>query len=80
MSQYAQYFDIITNVVAVAAAIAAITPTPKDDGVLLVVRKLLDLLAFNVGNAKNARPAAQPEQETEYAPPAKKPKRKDDDK
>lgn len=78
MANIAQYFDIITNVVAVAAAIAAITPTPKDDGILLIVRKVLDLLAFNVGNAKNAKPDAKPEQETEFTPPAKKSSRKDD--
>ncbi len=40
-------------VVASAAGIAALTPTPKDDGVLLVLRKVIDVLAFNVMAAKN---------------------------
>jgi hypothetical protein len=35
------------------SAIAAATPSPKDDGVLLIIRKVIDLLAFNVGNAKS---------------------------
>jgi hypothetical protein len=48
-----QGFEIATVVVAVASPIAAITPTPKDDGVLSSARKVLDLFAFNFGNAKN---------------------------
>ena len=40
-------------VIATAAGIAAITPTPKDDGVLLIARKILDVIALNVGAAKN---------------------------
>jgi hypothetical protein len=40
-------------VVASAAGIAAMTPTPKDDGVLLVLRKVIDVLALNVMAAKN---------------------------
>lgn len=39
--------------VAAAASIAAVTPTPKDDGVLMVLRKVLDVVAFNVMRAKN---------------------------
>jgi hypothetical protein len=50
--------DILTiasYVIAAAAAIAALTPTPADDGVLKVIRKLIDWAALNVGNAKNQR-------------------------
>lgn len=36
-----------------AAVIASVTPTPKDDEWVAKVRKLLDLLAFNIGNARN---------------------------
>ena len=36
-----------------AAAIAALTPTPKDDGILLVIRKIIDFLALNIGGARN---------------------------
>jgi len=48
-----QGFQIASVVVAVAAPIAAITPTPKDDGAVSAARKVLDVLAFNFGNAKN---------------------------
>tara|TARA_R110000851_G_scaffold332977_1_gene510669 strand:- start:62 stop:259 length:198 start_codon:yes stop_codon:yes gene_type:complete len=44
---------ILTMVVTVATAIAALTKTPKDDGYALKARKLVDFLAFNFGNAKN---------------------------
>lgn len=40
-------------VIATASGIAALTPTPKDDGVLLIARKVLDVLALNVAAAKN---------------------------
>lgn len=42
----------ITGVVAAASAIAALTPTPKDDGVVLIMRQIVDFLALNVGGAK----------------------------
>ena len=47
------FINILTLVVSLAAAIAALTPTPKDDNVLAVIRKVVDFLALNVGNAKN---------------------------
>ncbi len=40
-------------VIAVAGAITAATPTPKDDKALNAVRKVLDILALNVRHAKN---------------------------
>lgn len=40
-------------VIATASGVAALTPTPKDDGVLLMARKVLDVLALNVAAAKN---------------------------
>ena len=45
--------DIATSVVGTAAVIAAATPTPKDDNVFAIVKKVLDFLAFNFWNAKN---------------------------
>lgn len=39
--------------IAVAGAITAATPTPKDDKILSAVRKVLDILALNVRHAKN---------------------------
>jgi hypothetical protein len=42
----------LTAVVTAASLIAALTPTPKDDGFVKWGYKLLDLLALNVGKAK----------------------------
>ena len=36
-----------------AATIAALTPTPKDDGIVLVLRKIVDVIGMNVGNAES---------------------------
>ena len=47
-------FDILSKLIAAAAAIAALTSTPKDDGILLKIRKVLDMFALNVLNAKNS--------------------------
>ena len=44
---------ILTSVVPVASAIAALTPTPKDDTIVGKVYKVVDLLALNVGKAKD---------------------------
>jgi hypothetical protein len=44
---------IITGVVALASAIAALTPTPTDDGWVKKAYKVVDLLALNVGKAKD---------------------------
>jgi hypothetical protein len=43
----------ITGIIALAAHIAPLTPTPEDDKAVAWARKLLDLLAGNYGNAKN---------------------------
>mgnify|MGYP003113431169 CR=1 FL=1 len=45
--------NTITAIVAAAAAITALTPTPKDDSVFKKIRDVLDVIGFNVGNAKN---------------------------
>ena len=44
---------IITGVVALASAVAALTPTPRDDGWVKKIYKVVDLLALNVGKAKD---------------------------
>jgi hypothetical protein len=47
---------IVAQVIAVASMITALTPTPKDDAVIAkvqgFVKKIADLLAVNVLNAK----------------------------
>jgi len=42
----------ITGIVTAASVIAAVTPTPKDDGWLKIIYSLIDLLAVNIGKAK----------------------------
>ena len=44
---------ILTGIVSVASAIAALTPTPKDDGIVKKVYSVIDMLALNVGKAKD---------------------------
>lgn len=53
MNNWDEVLNLITLVIALAAAIAALTPTPKDDKVLAVLRKIVDALALNVNHAKN---------------------------
>jgi len=48
-----ELLQICTLVVTLAAAITALTPTPKDDGIVRKIRKVVDFLALNFGNAKN---------------------------
>jgi hypothetical protein len=44
--------SILTGAVTVASLVASVTPTPKDDTFVAKVYKYLDLLALNVGRAK----------------------------
>ena len=44
---------ILTSAVALASAVAALTPTPKDDSIVKKVYCLIDALALNVGKAKD---------------------------
>jgi hypothetical protein len=46
------WFNAVTGVVSAASAVAALTPTPKDDNFLSGVVRVLDVLALNVGNVK----------------------------
>ena len=43
----------VSAVVAAASAIAALTPSESDNVIVAKIRKVVDLLALNVGNAKN---------------------------
>ena len=42
----------ITTIVTVASIVAASTPTPKDDEWIGKLYKFLDILALNIGKAK----------------------------
>jgi len=46
------YIQIASIVVSVASAIAAVTPTPKDDLWVGKAYKIIEILALNVGKAK----------------------------
>ena len=44
---------IISAIVFIASAIAAITPTPKDDKLIGKLYKIIDVCALNIGKAKD---------------------------
>ena len=44
--------SVVTMIVTAASLIAASTPTPKDDAWIGKLYKLIDLLALNIGKAK----------------------------
>ena len=48
-----QLFGVVTAIIAAASAIAAITPTPKDDTFIGKAYKIVDWLALNVFKAKD---------------------------
>lgn len=57
--QFAQeqpWYNVVTAVVALASAIAAITPTPKPGTTLAKIYSVLDFLALNIGKAKDKGP------------------------
>lgn len=44
--------NIATAVISIASIIAALTPTPKDDVWMTKVYRFIDILAINIGKAK----------------------------
>ena len=48
-------YEQIAQVIGVLSIIAALTPTPVDDGILAVLKKVVNFGAFNWGEAENAR-------------------------
>jgi len=53
MGHTSELIGMLTAVVSAASAIAALTPTPKDDGWVKKIYGLVDFLAINVGKAKD---------------------------
>jgi len=54
--QYIQqypWFNVVTAAIALASAVAAITPTPKAGSTLARVYTIVDFVALNIGKAKN---------------------------
>ena len=45
--------EALPMVVTAASAIAAATPTPKDDQILGKIYRIIDLLAINIAKAKD---------------------------
>jgi len=46
------WFGVVAAVIALASAIAAVTPTPKKGSTLAKVYAFLDLMALNIAKAK----------------------------
>jgi len=52
MAVIADIANIATAVISVASVIAALTPTPKDDEWMAKLYRFIDILAINIGKAK----------------------------
>lgn len=52
INNHQQILSAATAVVAACSAIAALTPTPLDDGWVGKLYKVIDFLALNIGRAK----------------------------
>lgn len=46
------WFGVVTAVIALASAIAALTPTPKQGSALAKIYSFIDVLALNIAKAK----------------------------
>jgi len=44
--------EIVLQVIGLFSIIAAVTPTPVDNTILMVLKKIIDLGALNIGQAK----------------------------
>jgi hypothetical protein len=51
--QIPSWLSMLTSLVTAASAVAAATPTPKDDTILGKIYKFVDVLALNIGHAKD---------------------------
>ena len=45
----------LVDIIGILSIIATVTPTPVDDGVLAVLRKMLNLGAMNVAQSENVK-------------------------
>jgi|GEM_PF-6482512 len=53
------YWEAVASVVGTAAIIAALTPTTRDDRIIGIISRFVDLLGANIGAAKNANDPKQ---------------------
>lgn len=51
--EFIDMIELALKVVGAASIVATITPTPKDNMILGVLKKVLDVLAQNYGKAQN---------------------------
>lgn len=54
-SDIERYLAYATQIIGVLSVIAAVTPTPIDNAVLIALKKLINLGAFNVLGAENTQ-------------------------
>ena len=52
MNTLMMILESLPYVIAAASAVSAVTPTPKDDGIVKKIYKIIDILAINFGYAK----------------------------
>ena len=50
--------SIVTAAVTLCSGIAALTPTPRDDQAIAWLYKMIDLVALNIGKAKDKNSAS----------------------
>lgn len=55
MMTVAEYFQWAVTIVGAASAAAAVLPVPKVNGVLKALHAALNVIALNIGNAKNLK-------------------------
>ncbi len=54
MGMVLNIISVVTLIVTIASIVAAITPTPKDDIWIGKLYKFVDILAINIGRAKES--------------------------
>lgn len=53
LENWDQVIKLILETIGVAAILASLTPNKTDDKVVAMIRKVINTIGFNVGNAKN---------------------------
>lgn len=51
--QSQSWYNVVSSVIALASAIAALTPTPSPTSKFAWIYKVIDFLALNIGKAKD---------------------------
>ena len=52
--------EYVPDVIAGAAVITALTPTPRDDKIVGKIYKVVEVLGLNIGRAKDKAPRSKP--------------------